>query len=147
MSTRQTLGNQAQRSLGTMYLAKVVVFEYADFQCPGCGAAFPQTKKIQSFYQDKVAFVFRNLPLTTIHPNAMAAAAVSEAAGLQGKYWEMHDLLFTSRDSWVDLTPGNRGSMFETFAKQLNLNIDQFRTDLSGTKVQEKIKIRSYRLG
>lgn len=119
--------------------AKVIVFEYADYQCPGCGAAYSTTSNIQSIYKDKVAFVFRNFPLTTIHPNALAAAAVAEAAGQQGKFWEMHDLLFTQRTSWVNLSADKRGEVFDSFAKQLGLDATKFATDQASTAVSEKI--------
>lgn len=119
--------------------SKVVVFEYADYQCPGCGAAYPATHAIQELYKDQVTFVFRNFPLTTIHPNALAASAVAEAAGLQGKFWEMHDLLFTQRDGWVNLTVTQRGDTFLSYAKQLNLDIDQFTSDQASQEVSDKI--------
>lgn len=119
--------------------AKVIVFEYADYQCPGCAAAYATMSSVQALYKDKVAFVFRNFPLTTIHPNALAAATVAEVAGQQGKFWEMHDLLFTQRDTWVNLSTDKRGEMFLSFAKQLGLNTDTFTTDQSSTAVSDKI--------
>lgn len=119
--------------------AKVVVFEYADYQCPGCGAAFTTTQSVQALYKDRVAFVFRNFPLTSIHPNALAAAAVAEAAGQQGKFWEMHDLLFSQRDAWVNLSSSQRSDVFLGYAKQLGLNTDTFTADQSSTLVSEKI--------
>lgn len=119
--------------------AKVIVFEYADYQCPGCGAAFSTIKSIQETYKDKVTFVFRNFPLTSIHPNALAASSVAEAAGQQGKFWEMHDLLFSQRDAWVNLTGDQRGSVFVGYAKQLDLDVDKFTADQGGKIVSEKI--------
>lgn len=119
--------------------AKIVVFEYADYQCPGCAAAYTTVSSIQALYKDKVAFVFRNFPLTTIHPNALAAASVAEAAGQQGKFWEMHDLLFSQRDSWVNLSTSQRGDVFLGYAKQLGLDTDKFTTDQSSKAVSEKI--------
>lgn len=119
--------------------SKVIVFEYADFQCPGCGAAYATTHAIQNLYKDKVAFVFRNFPLTSIHPNALAASSVAEAAGLQGKFWEMHDLLFSQRDGWVNLSVSQRGETFLNYAKQLNLDIDKFTSDQASKAVSEKI--------
>lgn len=119
--------------------AKVKVFEYADYQCPGCGAAYPTMKTIQETYKNQVAFVFRNFPLTSIHPNALAAASAAEAAGQQEKFWEMHDLLFSQRDSWVNLSSDKRGDVFLGFAQQLGLNTDQFTTDQSSKVVAAKI--------
>ena len=77
--------------------AKVVIIEYGDYQCPGCASAQSALKTVSEKYKDTVAFVFRNFPLYSIHPNAFAAASFAEAAGLQGKYWEMHDKLYTTQ--------------------------------------------------
>lgn len=119
--------------------SKVVVFEYADYQCPGCYASFPQVKAITEQYKDQVAFVFRNFPLTSGHPHAFAMAAATEAASLQGKYWEMHDLVFQSRAEWVDLKAEQRNERIEAFAHQLGLNVEQFKNDLTSKKVTAKI--------
>lgn len=119
--------------------SKIVIIEYADFQCPGCTAAYPQLKAISSEYKDHVAFVYRNFPLTSAHQHAFAAAATAEAAGLQGKYWEMHNQLFINHDSWSSLSPEQRNTAFESYASQLGLNLDQFRTDLSSKQVTNKI--------
>lgn len=120
--------------------AKVIVFEYADFQCPGCGGAHDNTPKIQELYKDKVAFVFRNYPLTSMHPNALAAATVAEAAGLQGKYWEMNNVLFSRRSQWVNLSADKRTETFVEFAKDVGLNTDRFNIDLASGKIQDKIQ-------
>lgn len=120
--------------------AKVVWFEYGDFQCPGCTAAAPNIKKIAEKYKDKAAFVFRNFPLTSAHPNALAASSTAEAASLQGKYWEMHDLLFTNHDEWATLSPDTRDEKFKSYAAQLGLNVDQFTADLTSSKVQRKVQ-------
>lgn len=119
--------------------AKVVVYEYADFQCPGCAGAFPNISRIKEQYKDTVAFVYRHFPLTSIHPHAFAAAAAAESAGLQGKFWEMHDLIFQSQDSWKDLSAEQRQKTFEGFAKQLGLNENQFKADIASDKVAAKV--------
>ncbi len=119
--------------------AKVVVFEYGDFQCPGCSYAHTATVSIRTLYKDKVAFVFRNLPLTTLHPNALAAATVAEAAGQQGKFWEMHDLLYEQRTSWIDLSADKRNDAFRGFAQQLGLDLTKFDTDQASAAVSDKI--------
>ena len=77
--------------------SKIILIEYADYQCPGCYAAYPHIKTITNEYKDSIAFVYRNFPLISIHPNALAAASAVEAAGLQGKYWEMHDSVFQNQ--------------------------------------------------
>lgn len=120
--------------------AKVVVIEYADFQCPGCLAAHKNTSRIYANYGDKVAFVFRNFPLTSAHPNALAAATVAEAAGLQGKYWEMNDALFDRRDTWASLASDKRTDAFMSVASQVGLDITKLKDDISNNKeIQTKI--------
>src|SRR5690348_13395070 len=75
----------------------VTLIEYGDYECPVCSSFYSTVKQVAAKYNDKVVFQFRNLPLTSIHPNAFAAARAAEAAGLQGKYWEMHDLLYENQ--------------------------------------------------
>lgn len=118
---------------------KVMIVEYGDFQCPSCGGAYPNIKTLMAEYGDRVGLVFRNFPLTSIHPNAKVAAAAAEAAGLQGKYWEMHDLLYTNQNSWKDLGTGQRTDAFVGFANQLNLDATKFTSDLSNADITKKI--------
>lgn len=119
--------------------SKVVFIEYADFQCPGCGALYQPLKDVKEAYKDKVAFVYRYMPLTSLHPNAKAAAASAEAAGRQGKFWEMHDLLYSNQNSWADVDASSRSSYFEGYAKQLGLNLDQFKKDVASKEVADRI--------
>lgn len=119
--------------------SKVLLIEYGDFQCPSCGKAHPQIKEISEEYKGKIAFIFRNFPLTTIHPNARAAAAAVEAAGLQGVYWEMHNLVFESQEDWSGLTGSDRTNMFVGYATSLGLNKDKFLADLASESVNQKI--------
>ncbi|MEK7166597.1 MAG: thioredoxin domain-containing protein, partial [Patescibacteria group bacterium] len=72
---------------------KITLVEFSDFECPACGAAYPVVKKVTETYKDDLRFVFRHFPLAQ-HKNARFAAQAAEAAGAQGKFWEMHDLLF-----------------------------------------------------
>ena len=119
--------------------SKVVLIEYGDFQCPSCGGAHPQLKAATEAYKDKVAFIFRNFPLTTIHPNARAASAASEAAGLQGKYWEMHNQLYEGQAAWENLTGDQRTELFVGYAGNLGLDKAKFKTALASTAVNSKI--------
>lgn len=119
--------------------AKVVLVEYGDFQCPACGGAFPALKQVKEQYKGDITFIFRNFPLTSIHPNALAAAAVAEAAGLQGKFWEMHDKLYENQESWSGAAPNQRDEFFTGYAKDLGLDLDRYRSDLTSKKVTEKI--------
>lgn len=113
----QTFGNDK---------AKVVLTEYGDFQCPGCGSAHPIVKNLSEKYEDQLAFVFRNFPLTNIHPNARAASAAAEAAGIQGKYWEMHNVLFERQDEWSDASSSERVETFAGYAEQIGLDKAEF---------------------
>lgn len=119
--------------------SKVVLIEYGDFQCPGCGGAFPQLKTIKEVYKGEIAFVFRDFPLTSLHPNALAAAAAAESAGLQGKFWEMHNKLYENQDTWSGVAANKRDDIFAGYAEELGLNVEQYRNDLSSKKVTEKI--------
>ena len=112
--------------------APVELVEYGDCQCPYCGEAYPLIKNIQKELSDRLKFIFRNFPLKKIHPDALKAAIASEAAGLQGKYWEMHDLLFENKKR---LNPHS----LLLYANELNLKMDQFETDLGDPRVEKKV--------
>ena len=120
--------------------SKVLLVEYADFQCPGCNSSYPVTKKVIEKYKDKIGFIFRNYPLTSAHPHALAAAAAAESAGLQGKYWEMHNSLFENRASWVELSGSTRTENFVKLASDIKgLNIEKFKADLENPNIRKKI--------
>lgn len=119
--------------------SKVVLVEYGDFQCPGCSGAFPKVKEITEEYKDKIAFVARNFPLTNIHPNARVAAAAVEAAGFQGKYWQMYDAVYKNQDNWKDATTDERDTLFTEYALEIGLKKDRFVTDLSHPNISKKI--------
>ena len=96
--------------------ALVTLLEDGDYECPYCGAAHPVVEELRKSLGDRMRFVFRNFPLTQIHPNAMIAAESAEAAGAHGKFWEMHDLLYTNQEAlepenlveyatWINLDP------------------------------------------
>src|SRR5690606_33238651 len=126
--------------------SSVVLIEYGDFQCPGCAGAHPNVKDLLDDYDNEIAFVFRNFPLTSIHPNAKAASGVVEAAGLQGKYQEMYDKVFSLQSDWGNLSGIDRTDRFVSYAEELNLNIDQFKEDLASEAVSKKINF-DYALG
>jgi protein-disulfide isomerase len=131
-------GNIADQVFGKRD-SKVVLIEYGDFQCPGCGSAHPNIKAVTDKYREQIAFVFRNFPLASIHPNARAAAAAAEAAGLQGRYWDMHDMLYENQSDWGSLGAEERTVFFTEYAKDLQLNLGTFKTDLAGSNVNQKI--------
>lgn len=116
----------------------VSVVEYGDFQCPACFSYFPIFSQLKEEYKDRVIFQFRHFPLIQIHQNAMAAHRAAEAAALQGKFWEMHDLLFQNQKSWE--TDPNPVQVFEGYAAQLELDIEKFRADASSEEVNAQIQ-------
>lgn len=139
ISSSEQTGNIAEHVFGNAK-AKVILVEYGDFQCPACGGAHPNIKRITEQYKDKLAFVFRNFPLTTIHPNARAGAAAVEAAGLQGKYWEMHNGLYESQNEWSESDSETRTNFFVSKAKEVGVkDIEKFKKDLSSSSVNKKI--------
>lgn len=124
--------------------AKVVLVEYGDFQCPACGAYEPIVQTILKNHPNDVQFVFRHFPLTSSHRNATLAAKFSEVAGIQGKFWEMHDILYLKQDEWSASL--NAKEIFMGYAKQLNLDTEKIEADLNGATVEEKI-LAQYREG
>lgn len=118
---------------------KIILVEYGDYQCPSCGGAHPNINTLMEEYGDNITFVFRNFPLTTIHPNARVAASVAEAAGLQGKFWEMHDLLYESQGDWQGANTDQRITLFNGYASTLKLDLTKFTEDLSSKSVSQKI--------
>ncbi len=131
-------GNIGDHTFGNMN-SKVILIEYGDFQCPGCGSAYPVIKQVTEKYKDKIGYIFRNFPLTTIHPNALAGASAAELAGLNGKYWEMHDALYESQDSWSSLGGTDRTAFFVSLLTKIGLNGETLQTHLSDTNIQQKI--------
>ena len=132
-------GNIADHILGDK-TSKVRLIEYGDFQCPFCGKAHPQVKNIVDEYGSKIVFIFRNYPITTLHQNAKAAAAAAEAAGLQDKYWEMHDKLYELQDEWSNLSTDKRTDYFVGYAKTIGVSdIEKFRSDMELSSISKKI--------
>ena len=121
--------------------AKVVLVEYGDFQCPGCGRAHPIVKQLSEKYEDQMAFVYRNFPLTNAHPNARAAAAAAEAAGKEGKYWEMHNIIFETQNEWSAASADERVPLFTNYAEQVGINKDTFASTLSDQSASINKKI------
>ena len=139
LSASPQTGNIADHVYGKTD-SKVVLVEYGDFQCPACGAAEPVLAQIREEYKDKIAFIFRNNPLASIHPNAKAAAAAAEAAGLQGKYWEMHDKLYKTQTAWSNSNTSQRTDTFIAYAKEIGVSdIEKFKTDMGSSAVNDKI--------
>lgn len=115
----------------------LTLVEYSDFQCPACGAYYPLVKQITQEFGEKIHFVYRHFPLQNLHAHAKLAAQAAEAAGLQGKFWEMHDQLFENQKYWSDAE--NAESVFIGYAGSLGLDIAQFTKDLNTNEVQERV--------
>lgn len=113
--------------------ASVELVEYGDYQCPHCGRAYPVIKRIQTEMGDTLKFVFRNFPLSESHPQAFAAAVAAEAAGRQGAYWEMHDMIFENQSQLESLP-------FVKFATTLSLDIPKFEIDMADPALSEKVE-------
>ena len=113
--------------------APATLVEYGDYKCPYCGEAFPIVKDLQKEMGGDLRFIFRNFPLTEIHRHALAAAGAAEAAALQDRFWEMHDMLYENQDKLRDRDLIAR-------AQTLKLNIERFMSDLSSHEVITKIQ-------
>jgi protein-disulfide isomerase len=112
--------------------AKITVVEFSDFQCPFCARVDPTLKKIQETYgPDQVRIVYKHLPLS-IHPGAPGAAAAAEAAHRQGKFWEMHDLIFANQRELNE-------AKYVEYAQQLGLDVDQFKKDSASAEVKKRV--------
>jgi protein-disulfide isomerase len=111
--------------------------EFGDFECPPCGLFHPVLVQMHKEFGDKLQITFREFPLAPAHQHAIAAASAAEAAGLQGKFWEMHDLLYENQKTWheaFDVRP-----IFEGFAKQIGLDMNRYQNDLNGDQVAQRI--------
>ena len=112
-------------------MAPVTIVEFSDFQCPYCGAAHPELSRLLREFEGQVKLVFKYFPLSG-HERAMPAARAAEAAARQGKFWEMHDLLFEHQRQLEDAD-------LERYATTLGLDIERFKADLNSSEVQERI--------
>ncbi len=119
--------------------SKVSFVEYGDFQCNACEYYNTTVDAVRKKYADTVKFQFRNLPLSSLHPNAIGGARAAEAASKQGKFWEMHDLLYLASNWSVWTTATDPNPSFESYARQLGLNIEQYRTDFKSAAVNDII--------
>jgi len=113
-------------------MAPVTIYEFSDFQCPHCKMAAPYLKKVVEESNGKVKLVFKQFPLKG-HPKAGEAAKAAVAAQKQGKFWEMHDLLFAKQDEL-------QRASFEDFAKQLGLDVDKFKADMAAAATEKKVE-------
>ncbi len=121
--------------------SKVTLIEYGDFECPACGAYYPIVKQLVATYGNRIYFAFRNFPLYNVHPDAGIAAQAAEAAGLQGKYWQMHDTLYVNQATWSNATPSSVVSQFfDGYATSIGLDVNKFNQDINSSQVINKIQ-------
>jgi protein-disulfide isomerase len=129
-------GSEPSHSIGEAK-APITLEEFGDFQCPPCGALHPVLKTMEHEYGARIRIIFREFPLVPAHQHATAAARSAEAAGLQGKFWEMHDLLYENQATWsnaFDVRP-----IFEGFATKAGLDVEKFKRDLTSETVAQRI--------
>jgi len=119
--------------------ATTTIIEYADFQCPACAAFAPQMKTLMMAVSDTVRFVFRHFPLTQ-HDKARIAAHAAEAAALQDKFWEMHDVLFERQGEWASKPVAEITATFTAYAQQLGLDLARFERDLASSAVAARVQ-------
>jgi protein-disulfide isomerase len=117
--------------------APVRLEEFGDFECPPCGMFHPILQQMKQEFGDKLQVTFREFPLVPTHQHALAAASAAEAAGLQNKFWEMHDLIYDHQADWkkeFDVRP-----IFESYAKQIGLDVERYKRDVNGDLVAQRI--------
>jgi len=113
--------------------APVTLVEYGDYECPYCGSAYPIVKQVQKNLGNKLRFIFRNFPITQIHPHAQHAAEAAEAAAAQNKFWEMHDYLYEHQQALDD-------NHLEKYASKLRLDIIKFNHDMASHTYAQRVR-------
>ena len=113
--------------------APVTLVEYGDYECPYCGEAYSVVKELQERLGDQMRFVFRNFPLAQAHPHAEHAAEAAEAAAAQGKFWEMHDMLYENQDALED-------EDLVRYARALNLDVPRFVKEMEAGTYTERVR-------
>ena len=129
-------GANPPRAIGDVN-APVTLEEFGDFQCPPCGLLHPVLKTMEQEFGPRLRIVFREFPLVSVHQYAAVAARSAEAAGMQGKFWEMHDLIYENQKSWsnaFDVRP-----IFEGYATKIGLDLEQFKRDSSSEAVAQRV--------
>lgn len=118
--------------------ASVVLLEYGDFQCPACGVYYFVARRLQEEFPNELKIAYRHFPLFQIHAKAKDASYAAEAAALQGKFWEMCDLLYERQEEWIR---GDEEELFLAYAAELGLDTERFRADRKSDAVAEKVRI------
>lgn len=136
-SGSNTSGAKATNHVEGNGKAGVTLVEYGDYECPICENYYLPLKQAVAQYNDQIHFQFRNLPLTAIHQNALAGAKAAEAAGLQDKYWQMHDKLYDNQNSWV--SSSSPIDQFTQYAQAIGLDVSKFKTDFASNQVNDSV--------
>lgn len=150
-STNNSGGGKPTQHLEGDLSSNIKLVEYGDYQCPYCGEVYPVLQQVLAKYSNQISFQFRNFPLTNLHPNAYAGARAAEAAGLMGKFWQMHNKLYqenvtyytaqqtgTTFNTWINAS--NPLPDFDSYAKQLGLNVAQFNKYYNSNQVNNAIE-------
>jgi protein-disulfide isomerase len=117
--------------------ARVTLEEFSDFQCPACGVLEPGLRRVVKDYGDRVQLIFRNFPLA-MHKYAFQASRAAEAAGQQGKFWEMHDMLYDNQKEWSDSAEPR--VQFDSYATRLGLDVQRFKMDMERQDLADRVK-------
>ncbi len=131
-------GNTEEHTKGTTD-SKVVLIEYGDYQCAGCASVNKRINALAEDYNDQLVIVFRNYTIDR-HQNALSAAAAAESANLQGKFWEMHNLIYDNQSEWSTAGVTERNDLYLSYAKQLGLDETKFTEGMKDTSVRKKIE-------
>lgn len=137
-SAADKLGAEPSHALGSVD-APVMIEEFGDFECSPCAALYPVLKAMKSEFGPRLVIVFRPFPMITVHPHAMEAARAAEAAGLQGKFWEMHGQLYENQKAWHETA--DAGPLFEEYASRIGLDVERFKQDLKSAVVERRIRL------
>lgn len=119
--------------------ATLTLIEYADFQCPGCAGMLPTVEHLVDVHGDNLRFVYRHYPLTTIHDKALITAIAAEAAGAQGAFWEMYELLYDRYRDWSGLPADQMPAILTGYAEELGLDVDRFSRDLQNQALEDRV--------
>ncbi|MCS7281748.1 MAG: peptidylprolyl isomerase [Anaerolineae bacterium] len=119
--------------------APVTLIEYSDFQCPACARMESLLRLLKEGYGDQIRIVYRHFPLISIHDKAQITAEAAEAAGVQGKFWEMHNLLFERQGEWASLPTDQMPQVLAGYARELGLDVERFTRDLGNHTFQAKV--------
>ena len=133
----ETSGFENGSYLSASTSAKVTFVEFGDYECPACGTYAPFIKQLLTDFPGQVNFVFRNYPLSQ-HTNAPISSYAAEAAGLQGKFWQMHDKLYETQNDWSSASDPE--SVFITYAQSLGLDVNRFKADIASSTVKNKVQ-------